>query len=111
MMLRYLMIVAALLACVYVAVHARLIHRPTFLESVMDDVEQELKEGTEKAPKAPASEDAPPVSNPAPAPVAEPTRSATPEKVVEPINAATAPAPKAAQGHHTPHDKKTKKTH
>jgi outer membrane biosynthesis protein TonB len=110
-MLRYLIIIAALFACVYVAVHARWITKPAFLDSVIDDVESEIKEAVEKAPTPPVSEEAPPASSPAPATVAEPAPSVTPEKAAEPAAASPTPAPKAAQGHHAPRAKKTTKPH
>jgi hypothetical protein len=110
-MLRYVMIVAALFACVYVAVHAHWIIRPAFLESVIDDVESEIKEAVEKAPTPPVSEEAPPASSPVPAAVSEPAPSVTPEKAAEPAAASPTPAPKAAQGSHAPRAKKTAKPH
>jgi len=114
-MLRYLMIVAALFASVYVAVHVHLITRPAFLESVIDDVESDVKEAMEKAPTPPVSEEAPPALNPPPATVAEPAPSVTPEKAAEPAAASPAPtpspAPKAEQGHHASRAKKTTKPH
>jgi len=106
-MLRYLMIVAALFACVYVAVHVHLITRPAFLENVIDDVESEVKEAVEKAPTRPVSEEAPHT----PATVAQPAPSGTPEKAAEPAAATPAPAPKAAQGHHASRTKKATKPH
>lgn len=110
-MFRYLLIVAALLAGVYVAVHARLMSRPVFLETVIDDVETEIKkeEGKESPPAV--AEEAPPASSPAPVPVAEPGPAVAPEKVAEPAAAPPAPVPTAAQGRPAPKSKKSKKPH
>jgi hypothetical protein len=110
-MLRYLMIVAALFASVYLAVHVHLITRPAFLESVIDEVESEVKEVVEKAPTPRVSEEAPPALSPPPASVAVPAPSVTPEKAAEPAAASPVPTPKAAQGHHAPRAKKTAKPH
>jgi len=112
-MLRYLMIVAALFASVYVAVHVHLITRPAFLENVIDDVESEVKEAVEKTPTSPVSEAAPPALGPAPAIVAEPAPSVTLQKAAEPAAASPAPAsaPKAAPGHHVSRANKATKPH
>jgi hypothetical protein len=111
MMFRYLMIVAALLVGVYVAIHARWISRPAFLESVIDDVETEIKKEEGKAATPPVSEDAPPASSPAPDTVVEPAPVAPPEKATEPAAAPPTPAPKVPQGQHAPRAKKNKKSH
>jgi hypothetical protein len=105
-MLRYILIFAALFASVYVVVHARLIHRPAILESVMDDFEEEIKEGVGKAPTPPVPEEAPPAASPVPATAAEPAPSVTPEKPAEP---AAASPPPAAKAHQAPRAKKTTK--
>jgi hypothetical protein len=109
MMFRYLMIVAALLAGVYVAVHARWISRPAFLEAVIDDVETEIKKEEGKAAPPSVADETPPASSPAPATVTEPAQVVAPEKAPEPATAA--PAPKAVQEQHAPRAKKTRKAH
>jgi hypothetical protein len=110
-MLRFVMIVAALFACVYVAVHAHWITRPAFLESVIDDVESEIKDAVDKAPTPPVSAESPPASSPAPASVAEPAPSVAREKAAEPAATSPAPAPRTTQGHHAPRAEKITKSH
>jgi hypothetical protein len=111
MMFRYMMILAALLAGVYVAVHARWISRPDFLETVIDDVETEIKKVEGKASPPSVSEEAPPASSPAPATVVEPAPVVIPQQATEPVADAPTPAPKALKGHHTLRAKKTAKPH
>lgn len=112
-MLRYILALVLIYVGVHAVVHAGLMPKPAFIESFVVPPTTENHSPSEAVAPAPVSEEAPaaPMTAPTPTPVVESAPGTGRAKASEAFPATPAATPKATQGHHSAHAKKTLKNH